>query len=151
MRIFLQILLLAAVTVFLALQIPRKAIFPHVREHISSRPPHASYVELGEEEYANRMKLSRMAWQVRARAAGRLDMEDGTPLVEEIPVPPPPFFGGPSAPPSPSVRVEPYRPASLAPPSLAAPDPAPLPPLEDRRRDELLDISCFETLSENAF
>ena len=147
MQLAVQILVLIAVTVFLALQIPRKALFPHEQRGRRPRPaPAAAYVELGEEEYANRMKLARMAWQVRARAAGRLDLEDDTPLVEEAPPPPPPMLLRPSAPPPPSVAAEPVAELSLAPPSVAAPPPKELPPIEDRRRDALLDLSPFETL-----
>ena len=145
MQLAVQILVLIAVTVFLALQIPRKALFPHDRGRRHRPAPAAAYVELGEEEYANRMKLARMAWQVRARAAGRLDLEDDTPLVEEAP-PPPPMLLRPSAPPPPSVAAEPVAELSLAPPSVAAPPPKELPPIEDRRRDALLDLSPFETL-----
>ena len=149
MRFAIQIILLVVGTVFLALQIPRKALFPHVRGAFKATAPFAVYVELGEEEYANRMKLARMAWQVRARAAGRLDLEDGTPLVEEaMPPPPPPALGFPSAVPPPSVSAEAASAASLAPPSLAAPESEALPPMEDRRRDLLLDLSEFETINE---
>ncbi len=148
MRMALQILLLTALTIFLALQIPRKAIFPHARKTRPIPSPSASYVELGAEEYANRIKLSRMAWQVRARAAGRLDLESGTPLVDDALEPPPPSFGGPSAPPPFSLTTETRRSPSLAPPSVAAPEADPLPALEDRRRNDLLDISSFETLNE---
>ncbi len=148
MRIGLQILLLAALTVFLALQIPRKALFPHMRKGRPQTPPFAAYVDLGEEEYAKRMKLARMAWQVRARAAGRLDLEDGTPLAEEPIEPPPLRLDMPAIPPPPELLAEPLRTPSLAPPSVAAPESAPLPPLEDRRRDALLDLSPYETLNE---
>ncbi len=148
MRMLLQILLLAALTAFLALQIPRKALLPRARRPHAVKPPFASYVELGAEEYANRVKLSRMAWQVRARAAGRLDLEDGTPLADEMPAPPSSYFGRPPAPPPPSVKAEARPPASLAPPSVAAPETSQLPPLEDRRRDDMLDISTFESLTE---
>ena len=146
MQLAVQILVLIAVTVFLALQIPRKALFPHDRGRRHRPAPAAAYVELGEEEYANRMKLARMAWQVRARAAGRLDLEDDTPLVEEAPPPPPPMLLRPSAPPPPSVAAEPVAELSLAPPSVAAPPPKELPPIEDRRRDALLGLAPVETL-----
>lgn len=148
MRIGLQILLLAALTVFLALQIPRKALFPHMRKGRPQPPPSAVYVELSEEEYAKRMKLARMAWQVRARAAGRLDLEDGTPLAEDPMEPPPLSLDLPAIPPPPEVSAEPLRAQSLAPPSVAAPEATQLPPLEDRRRNALLDISSYETLNE---
>jgi len=148
MRLGLQVLVLVAVTVFLALQIPRKALFPHARKGRPRPMPYAAYVELGKEEYADRMKLARMAWQVRARAAGRLDLEDGTPLVEEAFSSPAPSLGFPSAPPLAGVSAEPPAISSLAPPSVAAPDSDELPPPEDRRRDALLDLSSFETLSE---
>ena len=149
MQLAVQILMLMAVTVFLALQIPRKALFPHEQRGRRPRPaPAAAYVELGEEEYANRMKLSRMAWQVRARAAGRLDLEDGTPLADEALSAPTPMLSFPSAPPPPTVAAEQPVESSLAPPSVAEPPPKPLPPMEDRRRDALLDLSSFETLKE---
>ncbi len=148
MQLAIQIVVLIALTVFLALQIPRKALFPHDKGRRHRPAPAAAYVELGEEEYANRMKLARMAWQVRARAAGRLDLEDDTPLAEEALPPPPPIFSRPSAPPPPTVAAEPVAELSLAPPSVAAPPPKELPPIEDRRRDALLDLSPFETLKE---
>lgn len=147
MRIGLQILLFAALTVFLALQIPRKALFPHLRKGRSLPPPFASYVELGADEYANRMKLARMAWQVRARAAGRLDLEENTPLDDEVFAPPQSSFALPSMPCPPPVKVEALPLPALAPPSMASPAATPLPRLEDRRRDVLLDISSYETLN----
>ena len=147
MRMALQIVLLVAGTVFLLLQIPRKALFPRFRAAVSRPAPSVSYVELGEEEYANRMKLARMAWQVRARAAGRLDLEDGTPLMEDVLPPPKSALGFPDLPPPPAVRFKASLPASLAPPSIAAPEAKPLPPPEDRRRDALLDISSFDSLN----
>jgi len=146
MQLAVQIVVLIAITVFLALQIPRKALFPHDRGKRSRPAPAAAYVELGEDEYANRMKLARMAWQVRARAAGRLNLEDDTPLAEEALPPLPPIHSRPSAPPPPLVAAEPAAELSLAPPSVAAPPPKQLPPIEDRRRDALLDLSSFETL-----
>jgi len=149
MRLGLQIILLIACTVFLALQIPRKALFPHLRTKLRPRlAPVVSYVELGKEEYANRMKLARMAWQVRARAAGRLDLEDDTPLAQDKVRPPAPALGFPGAPMPPTVAAESSFVSSIAPPSVAAPESKPLPPPEDRRRDTLLDLSSFETLNE---
>ena len=162
MRLWLQVFVLVALTAILALQIPREAMVSQFMAfhsatvdrsacdspHSHSGSTFASYVELGEEEYANRIKLARMAWQVRARAAGWLDLEDGTPLAwDELP-PPKPTFGAPKAPPPPEVSAEPSAEPSLAPPSVAAPAAEKLPPLEDRRRDALLDLAPYETLGE---
>jgi len=152
MRLGLQFLILVAVTAFLALQIPRKAIFKPLRNdgvHASVRPHVAAYVELDDEVYANRMKIARMAWQVRARTAGRLDLEDDTPLAWEAPPPPKAFYGLSISLSVPTITAEPPREPSLAPPSLAAPPAAELPALEDRRRDALLDLSPYETLGES--
>lgn len=149
MRFALQVLVLAALTTFLALLIPKKALFPkRTGAGAFIPPPEVSYVELDEEAYASRIKLAKMAWQVRARAAGQLDLEDDTPLAWEPPPPPPPSHGFPAAPKIPPVTAEPAGGNPLAPPTVAAPPAEVLPAPDDRRHDALLDLSPYESLSD---
>ena len=58
-----------ASTLLLALQIPRKSLFPSVK-NIPPTEPFAEFVSFGAEDYRRIVANVRMAWQVRARTSG---------------------------------------------------------------------------------
>ncbi len=102
-------------TLFLVVQIPRKAIFPPTPVE-NGVEPFASFVKLDDDAYAAAVQSGRMSWQLRARVE-----LSGADFKFDEPLPPPLTL------PAGETFLEPYRaqrpsppePASLLPASLA--------------------------------
>ena len=102
-------------TLFLVVQIPRKAIFPPVPIE-SEVEPFASFVTLDDDAYAAAVQSGRMSWQLRARTQ-LSGVESRTAAFEfDEPLPPLTLSAG-------ETFLEPYRAQRPAPP-----EPAPLLP-----------------------
>ncbi|MBO7688781.1 MAG: hypothetical protein J6V72_20545 [Kiritimatiellae bacterium] len=107
-------------TLFLAVQIPRKAIFPPVPAE-SAEEAFASFVTLDGDAYAAAIQSGRMSWQLRARAQ-LSGVESRTAAFEfDEPLPPPRTLttGGEFAVRFDAQRPAPPAPAVLLPASLA--------------------------------
>ena len=107
-------------TLFLAVQIPRKAIFPPMSAE-NAADPFASFIALDDDAYAAAIQSGRMSWQLRARTqlsgvesrTAAFEFDDPTPPPRTLPAGPAfsaPFSAQRPAPPAPAVLL----PASLA-------------------------------------
>ena len=106
-------------TLFLVVQIPRKAIFPPTPVE-NGVEPFASFVTLDDDAYAAAVQSGRMSWQLRARAQ-LSGVESRTAAFEfDEPLPPP------LALPAGEAFLKPYRAQRPAPPELASLLPASL-------------------------
>lgn len=158
-REFWPLFAVVALTLVLALQIPRKALFFQAAE-VSPRTFSASFATYAPEAYAQLLQKVRMSWQLRAQgvdptAASRVEELD---LVEDFP--PPEELGLPAgfARHAPTESAAP-APAPLLPPSVAdaAPPQPVLQPPDDAAevraalRRELLEVppSLKETEKES--
>ena len=121
-----------ALTMVLALQIPRKALF-FAPEPVRGVVPFVSFVEYAPEVYDRLMQRARMSWQVRAQgadpgAASRVDELGGE---EELPLPAELLLPDAFAAAAPAALLRAGT-ASLWPPSVAdAEPPAPVPGAPD--------------------
>ena len=107
-------------TLFLAVQIPRKAIFPPMPTE-SEVEPFAAFVALDDGAYAAAIQSGRMSWQLRARAQFS-GVESRTAAFElDEPLPPPLTLPAGEAFQASyrAQRPEPPAPTSLLPASLA--------------------------------
>jgi len=107
-------------TLFLVVQIPRKAIFPPMPAE-NGVEPFASFVTLDDSAYAAAVQSGRMSWQLRARTQ-LSGVESRTAAFEFDETPPPPFtlsVGETFREPYRAQRPAPPEPASLLPASLA--------------------------------
>ena len=107
-------------TLFLVLQIPRKAIFPPMpaEEDVT---PFASFVTLDDDAYAAALQRVRMSWQLRARAqlSGGESRTAAFEFDESIPAPRALPVGAAFAAPYRAPRAAPSAPAPLLPATLA--------------------------------
>lgn len=107
-------------TLFLVLQIPRKAIFPPMpaEEDVT---PFASFVTLDDDAYAAALQRVRMSWQLRARAqlSGGESRTAAFEFDESIPAPRALPVGAAFAVPYRAPRVAPSAPVPLLPATLA--------------------------------
>ena len=106
-------------TLFLVLQIPRKAIFPPVPAE-SAVEPFASFVTLDDDAYAAALQGGRMSWQLRARtrisggeSRTAFEFDESVPAPRSLPVGD--AFSAPHRGPDPTTAEPPQLlPASLA-------------------------------------
>ena len=159
MRCVLQMAVLAGLIIVFAMQIPRSALFFRPAD---TRPfePHAAFVELDDNAYANMMRRIRTAdWPGASRGWSEGSMSLGADVIAQEDAPPPPeelelpeTFTRPRLPVETALSIQL---SSLKPKSFAMPAPSPIPsavPADEAKTrkpaQELMDLDAFESLKE---